>query len=105
LEWLLVDTVRNLTDLLLAFVEERRGLDIKLFLDRLSQQDQDTISGMRFIEGMDLDQQKKHFSGILYALEIRSLQKQKAMEEDLIKYADIVKRLKVLQSKTKGGSP
>lgn len=105
LEWLLVDTVRNLTDLLLAFYEERGGLDIKVFLDRLSQQDQDTISGMRFIEGMDQEQLKKHFSGILFALEIRSLQKQKAMEEDLIKYADIVKRLKVLQSKTKGGSP
>ena len=104
LEWLSVETVRNLADHLLAFAEESGGLDIKIFLDRLSSEDQDTIAGMRLIEGMDESQQKKHFSGILFALEIRSLQKQKTMEKDLIKYADIVKRLNELQSKPKGGS-
>jgi DNA primase catalytic core len=104
LEWLSVDVVRNLADHLLAFVEERNSLDIKVFLDHLSLEDQDTVAGMRLIEGMDHDQQKKHFSGILLALEIRSLQKRKSLEKDLVKYADIVKRLNELQSKSKGGS-
>ncbi len=104
LEWLSIETVRNLTDHLLAFVEENGGLDVKAFLDRLSNDDQGTIAGMRLIDGMDEAQEKKHFSGILFALEIRALQRQKTMEKDLIKYADIVKRLNELQSKPKGGS-
>ncbi len=104
LEWLSVGVVRNLVDLLLAFVEETGSLDIKAFLDRLSKEDKDTVAGMRLIEGVDEANQKKHFSGILLALEIRFLQKQKSLEKDLIKYAIIVKRLNELQSKGKGGS-
>lgn len=104
LEWLQVDTVRNLVDHLLAFVEERGSLDIKEFLDRLSKEDQDTVAGMRLIEGMDEAQQKKHFSGILLALEIRFLRKQIPLEPDVTKRAAILKRLNELQSKSKGGS-
>ncbi len=105
LEWLQVDTVRNLVDHLLAFVEERGSLDIKEFLDRLSKEDQDAVAGMRLIEGMDEAQQKKHFSGILLALEIRCLRKRIPLEPDVTKRAAILKRLNELQSKSKGGSP
>jgi len=110
LEWLQVDIVRDLVDHLLAFVEENGSFAIKEFLARLSQEQQDTVGGMRMLEGMDAEQERKHFSGILFALELRHLQmrqKQIAQEKDPSKYAEMIgnqKRIQELQSKSKGGA-
>ncbi|MDB5105292.1 MAG: primase [Fibrobacteres bacterium] len=104
LEWLQVDVVRDLVDHLLAFVEERGSFAIKEFLDRLSQDQQDTVGGVRLLEGMDAEQERKHFTGILFALELRHLQKRMTLEKDLTKYVGIQRRIRELQSKSKGGA-
>jgi DNA primase catalytic core len=104
LEWLQVDIVRELTDHLLAFVEETGSFAIKEFLARLSLEQQDTVCGMRMLEGMDAEQERKHFTGILFALELRHLQKRMTQEKDLTKYVGIQKRIRELQSKSKGGA-
>ncbi|MDQ3002465.1 MAG: DNA primase [Fibrobacterota bacterium] len=109
LEWLQVETVRDLVDHLLAFVEETGSFAIKDFLERLSKDQQDALGGMRMLDGMDAEQERKHFSKILFALELRQLQKlqkQFAQEKNPARYAemiDIQKRIRELQSKSKGG--
>ncbi len=105
LEWIQTDAVRGLVDHLLAFFEETRGLDMRAFLERLAPADQDLVGGMRLIDGMEIDQQRKHFSGIMTALELRHLQRRKSQETDLRRHAEILKRIRDIQSKTKGGNP
>jgi DNA primase len=110
LELLQVNVVRDLIDHLLAFIEENGSFDIKEFLVRLSVEQQDTIGAMRMLEAMDTEQERKHFSKILFALELRHLQvrqKQIAQEKDPSKYAEMIgnqKRIHELQSKAKGGA-
>jgi hypothetical protein len=59
---------------------------------------------MRMLEGMDAEQERKHFSGLLFALELRHLQKRMTQEKDLNRYVGIQKRIRELQSKAKGGA-
>jgi DNA primase len=103
LEWLQVDIVRDLVDHLLAYVEESGSFAIKGFLDRLSKEQQDTVTGMRMLEGQDASQERKHFAGILFALELRYLQKRLTLEKDLAKHMELKKSISELQLKTKGG--
>jgi len=104
LEWLQVETVRGLVDHLLAFVEEKGAFAIKDFLERLTREQQDALAGMRLLEGLDAAQERKHFSGILYHLELRYLQKRLSQEKDLAGHMELKKRISGLQSKSKGGA-
>ncbi|HKP96157.1 MAG TPA: DNA primase [Fibrobacteria bacterium] len=104
LDWLQVDAVRDLVDHLLAFVEERGSFAIKEFLERLSKEQQDVVAGMRMLDGRDAAQERKHFAGILYALELRHLQKRLTLEKDLAKHMELKKSISELQSKSKGGA-
>lgn len=105
-EWLQVDAVRDLVDHLLAFVEETGSFGIRGFLERLSREQQDTVAAIRMAESVDIEQDRKHFSGIVFALEMRWLKKQAALaaqELDMNRHMDFKKRIQELQTKSKGG--
>ncbi len=102
-EWLQVEMVRDLVDHLLAFVDEQGVFTIKDFLSRLPQEQQDAVAGLRLAEGMDPAQEQKHFSGILHALELRWLMKQRSQETDKVRFMEYQKRIRELQTKGKGG--
>jgi DNA primase len=103
LEWLQVEAVKELVDHLLAFVEEKGAFLIKEFHERLSKGQQDILAAIRLTEGAEKAEERKHFAGLLRALELRWLMKQRAMEKDKQRFMDFSKRISELQSKSKGG--
>jgi DNA primase catalytic core len=103
LEWLQVEAVKDLVDHLLAFVEEKGVFRIKEFHERLSKEQQDILVAIRLTDGSDNAEGRKHFAGLLRALELRWLMKQRAMEKDKQRFMDFSKRISELQSKSKGG--
>jgi DNA primase len=104
LEWFQLDPVRDLVDHLLAFVEEQGAFSLKDFLARLPQEQQDAVTGLRLAEGMDAEQEQKHFQGLLRALELRWLMRRRSQETDKIRFMDFQKRIRELQTKGKGGT-
>jgi DNA primase catalytic core len=104
LEWLQDAAVRGLIDHVLAFVEESGGLDLKAFQERLSSADRDVLSSVGVVEKNDPEKLRKQMSDILTALEIRSIKKKMGGEKDMAKHMEYLKRIKELQSKSKGGN-
>jgi DNA primase catalytic core len=103
LDWFRVDMVRDLVDHLLAFVEERGSFDLKGFMERLPKDGQDSVAAIRIVESADAEQERKHFSDLVRAMELRWLIKQRMMETDKVKHVEFSKRILELQMKTKGG--
>jgi hypothetical protein len=104
LEWLQDAAVRGLIDHLLAFVEESGGLDLKAFRERLSASDGDVVASVGVLEKPDPEKLRKQMGDILTALEIRHIKKRMTGEKEMARHMDYLKRIKELQSKTKGGN-
>lgn len=105
LDWLQNAQVRALVDHLLAFVEENGTLDLKVFQERLSAADGDTVAAVGLLDASDPDRLARQLFDTLVVLEIRYLKKRKSSETDLAMHISIQKRINELQSKTKGGQP
>jgi hypothetical protein len=107
LEWFQVDLVRDLVDHLLAFVEEAGVFSLKDFAARLTQAQQEALAALRLAEGMEPEQERKHFQDLARALELRWLRRQAertARERDLAAHLEFKKRILELQTKGKGST-
>ena len=105
LEWLQNPSVRGLADHLMAFVEESGSLDLKAFQERLSASERDTVAAVGLLDASDPDRLARQLFDTLNILEIRYLKKQLTPEAGMARHMEIQKRIKELQSKTKGGNP
>jgi DNA primase len=105
LEWFQVDLVRDLVDHMFGFVEEQGGFSIRDFATRLNQAQQEALSALRITEGVDPEQERRHFQDLARALELRWLRKQAertARERDLAAHLEFKKRILELQTKGRG---
>lgn len=104
LDWLQDPAVRNLTDHLLAFLEESGGLDLISFRERLSEPERDAVTAVGILDNSDEERLTRQLFDTLNNLELRYLKKRKSVETDFSKHIEMNKRINELQSKTKGGN-
>lgn len=103
--WFQVDIVRGLVDHVLAYVEEAGSLDLKGLAERLPSEQREALASLRIAEGVDPEQEQRHFRDLARALELRWLRKQAertARERDLAAHLEFKKRIRELQSKGRG---
>jgi hypothetical protein len=97
--------VRDLVDHMFGYVEEQGGFSIKDFATRLNQAQQEALAALRITEGVDPEQERRHFQDLARALELRWLRKQAertARERDLAAHLVFKKRILELQTKGRG---